>query len=261
MKNLVRCIAAFALVFTAVTAFGQSSTVVMEIERGWNLKGNSLSNSIVTTTMFGTFSGNGTVPNVTDNIISVWKWDACSSRWQFYTPRMDASTLASYAASKGYDVLSYIYPGEGFWVFSRAETAVVHEGYPANYILDNWNLSGGCTGWNLAASPVSATAEEIAANMTQTPPSPSDMSMISALATLWAWAADSGKWYFYAPSLAASGMDALRNYQWQKGYLSFEEKKIEPGDGFWANIQPQPQVPTVNCGYCKGSAVDTAKAH
>jgi hypothetical protein len=57
----------------------------------------------------------------------------------------------------------------------------------------------------------------------------------SNVTTLWAWDAAATKWYFYAPSLEASG--GLINYTNNKGYLDFNtnQKRLAPGVGFWVN--------------------------
>lgn len=250
MKNLIRCIAVFALFFAAVTAFGQERSY-LSIKKGWNLLGNSHGSTINMVATFGNYEGDAwMIRGVTDSIVTVWKWDAYNAKWQFYAPRLNPSYLPTYAAEHGFDVLTDIYPGDGFWVNATTATVVSQEAYPADYITGNWNM-GLPPGWMLGASPAAVTPNELAALLTPTPPTPE---AASAVVTLWTWAADVGKWYFYAPSLAANGVDNLRNYQWQKGYLDFESmgKKIEVGEGFWANIQPQiPQVPTV-CGDCKG---------
>lgn len=39
--------------------------------------------------------------------------------WAFYTPSLTTAALAAYAAGKGYDVLTTINSGEGFWVNAK----------------------------------------------------------------------------------------------------------------------------------------------
>ena len=252
MKSIVRSLVAFAMVVAALSAFGQERAY-LSIKKGWNLLGNSHGSTINTVAAFGYYGGNDTwIKGVTDNISTVWKWDTYNSKWQFFSPRLDPGYLATYAAEHGFDVLTEIYPGEGFWVNATSATVIWQDAYTAEYITGNWNM-GLPPGWMLGASPTAVTPSELAALLTPTPPTPEAESLVK---TLWAWDNGMGKWYFYAPSLAANGIDELRNYQYRKGYLDLESagKKIEPGEGFWANIQPQPQVPQVPtvCGDCKG---------
>ncbi|MDP1690303.1 MAG: hypothetical protein Q8L52_03855 [bacterium] len=265
MKNARSFFAAMLFLVTGL-AFGQN---VVEFEEGWNFKGNSWSQVMQVTETFGSFAEGGVqVPGVTAHVVSVWKWDAYSKQWQFYTPRIDPGQLGGYAKSRGLGVLGQIFPGEAYWVFSKSKTAIVQGGRPADYILYNWNF-GMPSGWNMIASPISATPGDISAMMNTMPPSPSDQwasnSDVSSVVSLWAWDSDKGKWYFYSPNLDQSSPDYLRNYIYQKGYLDFESsgKTIEPGDGFWVNIQRTPQVPTV-CADCgKGlssSAASTGAA-
>lgn len=262
MKNLVRCIVAFALFLAAISAFGQERAY-LSIKKGWNLLGNSHGSNINMTAAFGYYGGNDTwIKGVTDNVITVWKWNTYNSRWEFFSPRIDPSYLPTYAAEHGFDVLTDIYPGEGFWVNATSATVIWQDAYPADWITGDWNM-GLPPGWKLGASPVAVTPSELVALLTPTPPTPE---AVSSVTTLWAWDNAMAKWYFYAPSLAADGVDNLRNYQWQKGYLDFDstQKKIEVGEGFWANIkpQPQPQVPTVTCGdYCKGATTEGVLAN
>lgn len=77
---------------------------------GWNLLGNGLADaSINVATYFGD----------PGKYISVWKWVPASSRWAFYSPSMDPTAFASYVSSKGFDVLTVINGGEGFWVNAK----------------------------------------------------------------------------------------------------------------------------------------------
>ena len=72
---------------------------------GWNLLGHSNIDSINP----GATLGDNT------KVITVWKWNASTSKWAFYTPMLEDGGK-TYAASKGYDFLIGINTGEGFWV-------------------------------------------------------------------------------------------------------------------------------------------------
>ena len=75
MKIASRIIAVLLFVF-AISAFGQE-LAVMEVKLGWNLKGNSFQSAIKVADTFGTFDPTGkNVIGVTENVITVWKWDA-----------------------------------------------------------------------------------------------------------------------------------------------------------------------------------------
>ena len=56
-----------------------------------------------------------------------------------------------------------------------------------------------------------------------------------AVTSVWAWDNAQGKWYFYAPSLDASG--GLSAYIASMGYLDFTAngKTLGSGVGFWVN--------------------------
>jgi len=90
--------------------FGMSLTstsggTVLSLNAGWNLLGYSGASPLD----LSQFSD-------TANVTTVWKWNAATSGWAFYAPSLSASALSSYAAGKGYEVLTGINPGEGFWV-------------------------------------------------------------------------------------------------------------------------------------------------
>ncbi|MBA3014023.1 MAG: hypothetical protein FP815_03610 [Desulfobulbaceae bacterium] len=48
-------------------------------------------------------------------ITSIWKW-VDNTTWGVYLPSAGATQTASYASSKGFEVITSIKPGEGFWV-------------------------------------------------------------------------------------------------------------------------------------------------
>ncbi len=62
------------------------------------------------------------------NVVTIWKWNASNSTWAFYAPALDTNaTLASYAASKGYNVLATIDPGEGYvWALDTTYIPMKH---------------------------------------------------------------------------------------------------------------------------------------
>ena len=186
----------------------------LAVPAGWNLLGNSLNQSFSVATLYGD-------PNL---ITTVWKWDTGSSRWQFHTPQMDAATLQTYAAGKGYGVLSTINAGEGYWVNAKAQPTLGTQS-GSGFNLTAANL---VAGWNLVATGNDVTPSAFNTDLKSS-------SAGTGVTTLWAWDNLLSKWYFYAPSLEASG--GLANYISGKGYLDFtsSNKTLGQGTGFWVN--------------------------
>ena len=83
-----------------------SSSPVFNIAKGWSLLGNNANRAIDVAAVFGSYS---------PQIESIWHWNSGRSSWDFYTPSATVD-LASYAASRGFGVLSQIPVGDGFWV-------------------------------------------------------------------------------------------------------------------------------------------------
>ncbi|MBA3014858.1 MAG: DUF1566 domain-containing protein, partial [Desulfobulbaceae bacterium] len=196
------------------------------LERGWNLVGNSLDQTLSVGTIFDD-------PLEVD---TVWKWDSATSKWQFYSPEMTAGELLAYSVSKGFAVMSEIKSGEGYWV-----NAVIKNTLPtqtgAPYILSADDL---VVGWNLVSTAESLTPSEFNLALSDNPPGFAGVP--NNLTTLWAWDRLSGKWYFYAPSLEAQGGTALLDYIVSKGFLDFTQnsKTLGKGIGFWVNKTSQP---------------------
>ena len=112
-------LSAFTLAFAAM-APGHAATVAAV--PGWNLLGYSDAAAVKVSDAFGD----------TAKVTTVWKWDAASSKWAFYSPSFATPTdLANYAASKGYLVLDTINSGEGFWVNAKASFSATLPAAPA----------------------------------------------------------------------------------------------------------------------------------
>jgi len=57
--------------------------------------------------------------------LTLWKWNSAKGSWAFYSSDMDAQqTLTGYVTSKGFDLLSTISYGDGFWVNSPQPTVL-----------------------------------------------------------------------------------------------------------------------------------------
>lgn len=189
------------------SAAAATVTYPQSFATGWNLAGNSLITPITVRTTFGAQAG----------ITSIWKWDAAGAKWAFYAPSLDmAGTLASYAASKGYTVLTTINQGEGYWVNASAPV-LLGTASGTGISLAAANLT---TGWNLAA-----TGDAVASAAFTT--------TVGNVTTLWAWDNVNNAWYFYAPTLAAS--NTLASYILTKGYKDFGALTLDNGRGFWVN--------------------------
>jgi len=205
---------------------------------GWNLLGNSSETSLAVGSL-----GNEACIN------TVWKWNAATGRWAFHTPALTQSALGTYAASKGYDVLTTIDAGEGFWINAKTAFSLA---LPSGNLLQSSSFkstttSAGATshalpsGWSLIAtgdSPTPAVFNSAVATTLSAPPQAGQVE--TNLISLWAWNADQEKWYFWAPHLVNSG--GLASYLTSKGYLDFATMpttpagKLSPTTGVWVNM-------------------------
>jgi hypothetical protein len=202
---------------------------------GWNLLGNGFNFGIDVATIFGD----------TSRFVTVWKWVASSSSWAFYAPSLTSDALNTYAANKGYQVLTTINPGEGFWVNAaqasttpmdlRADQSVI----PTPFLSSNFALGGGQqlnSGWSLISIGDLKSPGDFnqAYNLFAGPPAVGGASVPTNVTTIWAWDSVNKVWYFYAPSLVNNG--GLSNYINQKQYKDFGTNKLQPTTGFWVNM-------------------------
>ena len=220
----------------AAGASSSDTSVVLTLEQGWSLLGNTLDQTISVASVFGEFSA----------VTTVWKWDVANATWQFYTPTLEAAALEAYAKSKGYGLLTSLEPGDGYWVNAKSRTYLgTVTGQP--YKIEPNKLRAG---WNLLATANKITPTAL--NLLITDPlahPPAAGTIPTSLTTLWAWDSALTKWYFYAPSLEASvsattcgcggakSGNKLQDYANSKGYLDFAStsKTLGPGVGFWVN--------------------------
>ena len=93
--------ALLALAFVGV-ALAQS---VVSVLPGWNQLGNGYHAQINVPVTFADPTA----------IESVWKWVPTTGRWAYYSPQLTDGGEA-FAASQGFDALSTITDGEGYWV-------------------------------------------------------------------------------------------------------------------------------------------------
>lgn len=206
------------------SARSSPSSLVIALEQGWNLLGNSLDQMISVASIFGEAS----------SITTVWKWDATTAGWQFYSPTLAPDALETYAKSKGYGVLASLLPGDGFWVNAKTRSNLgTISGKPFSL-----GASNVISGWNLVATSdrLSPAAFNLSLADPLSPPPATGVVPIN-LTTLWAWDNTLTKWYFYAPGLEAEGGTKLYDYAIGKGYLDFtySGRTLDPGMGFWVN--------------------------
>jgi hypothetical protein len=205
-------------------------TQTLTLKTGWNLLGNGVAAPISVNDVFG----NAVMPvsGMSSAITSVWKWDAVNHRWSFFAPSMSPANLISYAASKGYNVLNVIHPGEGFWV--NASQPVSLPALTAAPI--SFSSNGLINGWNLVSMGQQMTPSDFSAQVSETPPATNEVPQ--GYISLWAWDTDTNNWFFHAPSLEASGgLAAVKKYADSKNYLDFASrgKALSLGTGFWVN--------------------------
>jgi hypothetical protein len=152
-----------------------------------------------------------------------------TSKWAFYAPSLAAAnTLVPYTSSKGYDVLSTVNGGEGFWVNAKSAFTVqlpTGVSITASYFQPQVDTTQNrlISGWNLIATGDNLT--------------PSLFNQGLNITTLWAWDSGLSNWYFYAPNLDAQGGTKLTDYITSKNYLDFtaKGKTLDSTTGFWVN--------------------------
>ncbi|OIQ72134.1 Cna protein B-type domain protein [mine drainage metagenome] len=218
--------------FTATT-----SVIAADLVAGWNLLGNGSDGTVDVATAFGDAT----------KISTVWKWvSGANPGWAFYTP-LQVDGGAAYAASKGYNFLTTIKAGEGFWVNAKqAVTMPVATGHllPTVAFRDGTGTADANAlpqGWSLIAVGDNPTPRNFVNGILSplgTPPT-AGAPAASTLTTLWSWNAGnvttSPGWFFYSPALDNNG--GLANYVTSKGYLDFGamSKTLDAAVGFWVN--------------------------
>ena len=124
----------------------------------------------------------------------------------------------AYAQAKGFDILTEINPGEGFWVNAQQDFQMEIQGQSIEdtgiSLSDGWNLVG------LKANESMSITEVVNKIKAEN----EDLSIVS----LWKW--EDGKWAVYLPQ---AGKEATEAYAENKGFSVIE--KINPGEGFWVN--------------------------
>lgn len=204
-----------------------SEVTALNLFPGWNLVGNGNGAALDVATAFGNSA----------NVVTVWKWVAGTSRWAFYAPSLVGGDLIDYAAKKGYDILTTITGGEGFWLKAIQPFSVQMPSGTTVVAVDFLSNGGKAMvqGWNLISIGETMTPSQFNGALSGVAPKPGTVP--NNVTTLWAW--DSGKsvWYFYAASLQAQGGTKLTDYVTSRAYLdfTFNGKSLGQGVGFWVN--------------------------
>ncbi|MFA7278533.1 MAG: IPT/TIG domain-containing protein [Sterolibacterium sp.] len=217
--------------FTASTSAWVGATftgITLDLVKGWNLVGNSFTAPITVTDSFKDAT----------RVTTVWKWVTTGTTagvaypaWAFYAPAQSDGGQA-FAAKNGYEFLTIISGGEGFWVNAKSAFTVQLPGVTAVASTSFKNMS---SGWHLIATGEQPTPGEFNAALSVSPPTAGTVPQ--NLTSLWAWDSARSTWYFHAPSLEAQGGSALTDYIDGKAYLDFVTtgKFLEKGTGFWVN--------------------------
>ena len=208
-------------VSNSVTPFANIS---LSISNGWNLIGNSFNNYLSVANLFGDSA----------QVLSVWKWDSTYSKWFFYSPSMTPISLSTYASNQGYEILTTINPGDGFWLNAASNFALQ---LPSGNAITNSNfLSTGNlalrSGWSLISIGQTKTPSSFNNGLSIAPPTTGTIA--NNLISLWAWDPVNATWYFYSPSLDSSG--SLITFLKNQGYEAFTSAGLSPGTGFWVNV-------------------------
>lgn len=191
----------------------------MKLGSGWHLQGNSLGTPIDVAQQFGERKV----------VESVWKWLPDTQRWAFFTPQFNDAALAAYARSKGLEVLRQIGPGEGYWLKLKSE----HDFGELKGTPSSVDLASLKEGWHLVTIAEAMSPADLQARLREAVPP--DAGTASGYVSLWAWSAEKGRWYFYAPELAAQGDNALKAYIEANSFLDFADDRVQIGlgRGFW----------------------------
>ncbi len=207
--------------YSEVSKSGQTAPT-QSLVINWNLLGNNSPAAIDPIVTFG----NATAPvtGVSDQITSVWKWNAANTSWMFFAPSLNPADLAGYATSKSYGVLSSIPSGDGYWVNAKALLTLT---LPSGTAPTTAPLQALVSGWNLVGNNTTAAIDPVALFGDKNTP----LSGISSqIVTVWKWDAVNARWMFYAPSMTSTELAAYaasKNY----GVLT----TILPGEGYWVN--------------------------
>lgn len=223
-----------AILLCLMVAVPTSLALTLDGVPGWNLLGAGLNAPLNVATTFGNAG----------SVTSVWKWVPSTGKWAFYSPQQPDGG-AAYAASMGYEFLTTINPGEGFWLnASTPFSAAFPDAAPITSSMFQTQFDGSSVlspGWNLISIGDNKTPSAFNRSLGFAPPAAGEIPF--NLNSLWAWDAEQANWYFYAPTLEKSG--GLASFIQNRGYLNFGAKLLGQTTGFWVNANA-PTVHTIS---------------
>lgn len=191
--------------------------------QGWNLLGNGSDMPIDVATTFSDST----------RFQAVWKWNSSDNAWAFFSPALaiqGGTVLADYVAAKGYQRLSSIAGGEGYWVYAKQAGSI---NIPSGALIAPASFKGISSGWHLISTGDNVTPRVFNADIGTA--SSAAGAGPQNIQSLWAWDSTQRKWYFYAPTLEAQGGNTLTDYIANHGLLDFisQNKTLGLGVGFW----------------------------
>jgi hypothetical protein len=216
--------------------FGSAGlNITVPLVSGFNLTGNGFTAALNVLTMFG--NSDAPVAGVSDTVEAVWAWNPATppGKWQFHTPQFTVANSAAYALANGYEVLTSVPAGAGYWISAVAPFSL---SAPAGTAF---NYSSGA----FALLPPSFNLLSIGSTLTVQQFNVSVGAAQSNFNALWAWDASRTKWYFYSPTLEPTAIPAPSftnaEYCAANGYQDFAggtpvgvpALNLQPGVGFW----------------------------
>ena len=217
---------------------------------GFNLVGNGTTSALNVAAFFG--SVDAPVSGVTSNIDAVWAWDAATGTWMFHTPQLTAAQSAAYATTHGFEPLTSIAAGRGYWVSALVPfTLAMPAGAPFTYGLVNFSVPPLAHGFNLLSIGGTMSPSQFNVNV-GAPPAPGTVP--NNFNALWAWDAVRQAWYFYTPQFEQAGSPFTNcSYTASQHFLDFggcapanaapsvpgapaPALNLQPGLGFWVDL-------------------------
>ena len=140
---------------------------------------------------------------------------------------------------EGYDMLSSIQAGEGYWVNTK-QALTVSLPMAEPIASSSFGAEGSRPlgkGWNLVATGDAPTPGALNSSLSFSPPAPGALAI--NLSTLWSWDPKTTRWYFWAPDRVNAG--TLQSYSTNNGYLDFSALPgsptgtLAPYTGVWVN--------------------------
>jgi hypothetical protein len=217
---------------TVADSTSPPAPVVFTLGEGFTLLGNSTAASLDVRALVG--SPSSQLTGITSKVVSLWKWNPAGLRWAFYSPTLSLQQNFAHASANGFDLLTAIQPGEGFWINTSEPLTLPGPGgvpLPFGYA----QFIGLGHGWNLVSIDQALTPTQFNNTLAQQVPV-SGVPQAANFTSLWAWDAAAMRWYFYSPVLEMSGgLAAVKAYADARAFRHFQDygRLLGPGSGFW----------------------------